>query len=316
MSSSLSKREAFKKYEFKKLCHILGFDQKKILNLLNTIEGNYLEWTKNKEDKNGNPKQYLDGTIKIRTFRNPSIFLKEIQRRIKSNILDKVVFPDCVHGGIKRRSNITNAKPHQGKKYIFETDLQDFYPNVPKEKVYQAFLYIGFSTHISHWLTALTTKDNELPQGSPTSTALANLIFLNTDKKLLLLCKEHDITYTRYIDDLTFSSQKDFSDVIGIIIDIIIADNFKISRRKTNYKGNQSVTGIDVFLNKIDAPQLIKERSQNEIKNNYLKKPYTNYLNNIRKTNLKKNLSTPSRLLTNESATIERKNKSSTALVH
>lgn len=287
MSSSLSKKEAFKKYEFKKLCYLLGFKQKDILNLLNAIEGNYVEWTKKKEDKNGNPKKYLDGTIKTRTFRNPSTFLKEIQRRIKRNILDKIVFPDCVHGGRKGRSNITNAKPHQGKKYIFETDLQEFYPNVPKEKVYQAFLDIGHSTHISHWLTVLTTKSNELPQGSPTSTALANLVFLNTDKKLILLCKEQDITYTRYIDDLTFSSQKNFGNVIGKIIDIVIADNFKISRRKTNYKGNQSVTGVNVFLNKIDAPQHILEKSQNEINNNNEKKPYTNYLNNIRKTNNK-----------------------------
>jgi len=184
MNSSLYKKEAFKKYEFKKLCYLLGFKQKEILNLLNAIEDNYIEWTENKEDKNGSPKKYLDGTIKTRTFRNPSTFLKEIQRRIKRNVFDKIVFPDCVHGGIKRRSTITNAKPHQGKKYIFETDLQEFYPNVSKEKIYRAFLDIGYSTHISYWLTTLTTKSNELPQGSPTSTALANLVFLNTDKKI------------------------------------------------------------------------------------------------------------------------------------
>lgn len=288
MSSSLSKKEAFKKYEFKKLCHLLGFKPLEIRKLLDTIEGNYVEWTKNKEDKNGNPKRYLDGTIKTRTFRNPSTFLKEIQRRIKRNILDEIAFPDCVHGGRKGRSNITNAKPHQGKKYIFETDLQEFYPNVPKEKVYQAFLHIGYSSHISHWLTVLTTKSNELPQGSPTSTALANLVFLNTDKKLLHLCNERQITYTRYIDDLTFSSQNNFADVIGIILNTVIADNFKISRRKTNYEGNQSVTGVNVFLNKIDAPQHVIEKAQNEITNNYEKRPYTNYLNNIRKTNNKK----------------------------
>jgi RNA-directed DNA polymerase len=288
MSSSPSKKEAFKKYEFKKLCHLLGFKPTEIRKLLDNIEPNYVEWIKRKEDKNGNPKKYLDGTIKTRTFRNPSTFLKEVQRRIKNNILGKIVFPDCVHGGRKGRSNITNAKPHQGKKYVFETDLQEFYPSVSKEKVYRAFLDIGYSSHIAHWLTVLTTKSNELPQGGPTSTALANLVFLNTDKKLILLCKERQITYTRYIDDLTFSSHDSFSDIIGIIIGTVMADKFKINRRKTIYRGNQSVTGVDVFLNKIDAPKHIIEKSQDEINNNDKKKPYTNYLNNIRKTNIKK----------------------------
>lgn len=284
----MSKKEAYKKYEFKKLCYLLGFKPNEIRRLIDSIEGNYSEWTINKVDKNGNTKKYLDGTIKTRTFRNPSTFLKEVQRRIKRNILDKISFPDCVHGGRKGRSNITNAKKHQGKKYIFETDIQEFYPNISKEKVYQAFLDIGYSSHISHWLTILTTKSNELPQGSPTSTALANLVFLNTDRKLLLLCKEHEITYTRYVDDLTFSSQKNFETIIGAIIDTIIADNFKISRRKTNYKGNQSVTGVNVYLNKIDGPSYIIEKSQNEIQEGSEKKPYTNYLINIRKTNKKK----------------------------
>lgn len=288
MSSSLSKKEAYKKYEFKKLCFLLGCKQKDINNILTSINTNYSTWTENKLDKNGNPKTYLDGTIKTRTFRNPSKILKEIQKRIKKNILDKIPLPECVHGGIKKRSNITNAKAHQGNKYIFETDLQEFYPNINMTSVYKMFMGLNFSSHISHWLTTLTTIDNELPQGSPTSQAIANLVFVPTDLKLLALCKKNLIVYTRYVDDLTFSSQKDFKSLTPEILSIVTNDSFKISRRKTNYGSYRSVTGIEVFLNKIDAPIKIIEKSKEETKSDNINKPYTNYLNNIRKTNRKK----------------------------
>ncbi|HEY4876387.1 MAG TPA: reverse transcriptase family protein [Puia sp.] len=288
MSSSQYKKAEFKKYEFKKLCHLLGFNQGDITKLLESVGTSYHEWTENKTDRDGKAKTYLDGTIKTRTFRNPSVFLKAVQKRIKKNILDQHPLPDCVHGGVKGRSNVTNAKAHQGKKYIFETDLQDFYPNISMRRVYRVFIDLGYSTHVAHWLTKMTTRSDELPQGSPTSTGIANLVFLQTDNKLQQICDENVMTYTRFVDDLTFSSQKDFADVIGVILNIIIEDNFKISRRKTIYKGKLSVTGINIFLNKIDAPQHIVEKSANEIALNTAQKPYTNYLNYIRKTNAKK----------------------------
>ncbi len=287
MNSSQSKKDAFKKYEFKKLCHILGFEQKLLLKLFDSIDGNYKEWSEVKEDKNGNPKTYLDGTVKTRTFRNPSQLLKVIQKRIKSNIIDKIALPDCIHGGVKKRSNITNAKAHQGNKYLFETDLQEFYPNISMARVYKTFIALGYSTHISHWLTTLTTRKNELPQGSPTSTGISNLAFVKTDYKLLKLCKKNNVIYTRYVDDLTFSSQQDFGHIVNDILNIVIGDNFKISRRKTNYNGEQTVTGIVVLLNKIDAPQKIHDKVKIETDSNSTVKPYTNYLNNIRKTNKK-----------------------------
>ncbi len=297
MSSSLCKSDRYKAYEFRKLCHLLGIRRAEMKQLLLTIDSNYKEWTEDKFDGQGNPKQYLDGTIKRRTFRNPSTFLKFVQKRIKRNVLDKFKFPDCVHGGIKGKSNITNAKQHQGKKYIFETDLNDFFPNISMHKVYDAFLSLGYSTHISHWLTTLTTKNNELPQGSPTSTALANLVFVLTDYSLMKICKQHQITYTRYVDDLTFSSHSDFGKVVQDILEVVIENGFKISRRKTKYEGHQSVTGISVFLNKIDAPNHILDKAIAELDSDTHMKPYVNYVNNIRKTNKKKIKPNPNKIL-------------------
>ncbi|MCC6700762.1 MAG: RNA-directed DNA polymerase [Fluviicola sp.] len=287
MNSLQSKNELFKKKEFRKLCFILGIKRSELRTLLENIDKNYNTWSKIKTDKNNLPKTYLDGTLKKRTFRNPSVFLKLVQKRIKINIIDKVELPNNVHGGVKKRSNITNAKVHQGNKYLFETDLQEFYPNINKEKVYQIFTELGYSSHFSYWLTKLTTKDNQLPQGSPSSLGLSNLVFMKTDLKLNHLCKTNSITYTRYVDDLTFSAQHNFGDKIQEILKIVVNDNFKINRRKTIYDSNQTITGIQPFLNKIDAPKHLIEKSKIEIETKAEKKPITIYRQNILKTNIK-----------------------------
>jgi len=293
MNSSQSKNELFKKKEFSKLCFILGLKRSEIKTLLESIDKNYNVWSEVKTDKQNRPKTYLDGTVKKRTFRNPSVLLKHVPKRIKINIIDKVELPNNVHGGVKKRSNITNAKAHQGNKYLFETDLQEFYPNINMEVVYQTFLDLGYSTHVSHWLTKLTTKDNQLPQGSPASLGISNLVFMKTDIKLIQFCKSNSITFTRYVDDLTFSAQQNFGDKIQELLNIVINDNFKISRRKTVYDSKQTITGIQPFLNKIDAPEHLIEKSKLEIETNAEKKPYTLYRRNILKTNNKnKNAST------------------------
>jgi RNA-directed DNA polymerase len=276
----------YKLNELKKLCSIIGFKPKDVEQVALNIDDYYKEWVEKKIDKKtGDFKRYLDGTIKERTLRPSQRELKTIQTNIKNKILGSIQFPDNVHGGIKRRSNISNAKSHQGKKYQFTTDLQEFYPNITPQRVYDNFRRLGFSSHFSHWLTKLTTWKYELPQGTPTSTLIANIVFHATDLELISLCERHGITYTRYVDDLTFSSQQDFKHLLNDILHIITTNNFKLSYRKTKYKGNQTITGIEVFLNKIDAPEPIREKAQQELATNAGVKPYTNYLNNIRKTN-------------------------------
>lgn len=277
----------FKANEFKKLCAIISFKPKEVENIVNNLDNYYKEWIEKKIDKKtGLPKIYLDGTEKKRTIRPSQKELKLIQLRIKNKILVPIKLPKVVHGGVKKCSNITNAKPHQGNKYIFTTDLQEFYPNISSKRVYKMFTNF-YSPHFSHWLTNITTWKHELPQGTPTSTHIANLVFLKTDIELINFCNQHNITYTRYVDDLTFSSQQDFKSHLNEILNIVTKNDFKLSYRKTQYKGNQTVTGINVFLNKIDAPEKIIEKSKIEIETNSELKPVTNYLTNIRKTNKK-----------------------------
>ena len=126
-----------------------------------------------------------------------------------------------------------------------------------------------------------------MPQGTPTSTHIANLVFLDIDQKLISFCKENNITYSRYVDDLTFSSQQDFKDMLNKLLDIVNEGGFKISYRKTNYKGFQVITGVTVYNNYIDGTQKIIDRASQEQLSQSDSKPYTNYLNRIRETNIK-----------------------------
>ncbi len=241
----------FKKNEFKKLCATIAFKPIEVKQLINKLDTYYKEWVEQKTDKKtGNFKRYKDGTIKQRIIRPSLKELKLIQTNIKNKILAPIKLPDNIHGGVKKRNNISNAKPHQGKKYQFTTDLQEFYPNINSQRVYDTLVRLKLSPHYAHWLTKLTTWKYELPQGTPTSTHIANLVFLETDLKLIELCNNHGVTYTRYVDDLTFSSQKDFRSLLNDILNIVTSNDFKLSYRKTKYSGNQTITGIDVFLNK------------------------------------------------------------------
>lgn len=265
---------------------IIGESKKELDKIIADIDNHYNEWIETKTDKKtGQPKTYLDGTVKERVIRPSKPQLKLIQKKIKDRILSDIELPSNIHGGVKRKSNITNAKPHQGKKYVFVTDLKDFYPSISSKKVYKTFINLGFNSQFAFYITRLTTWKGELPQGTPTSTHISNLVFLETDYKLIEICKTNDITYTRYIDDLTFSSQKDFQQLIPFFLQTVQKDGLKISFRKTDYSGNQNITGIDVFLNKIDGTDKIIARAKEEENSDSKVKPILNYLNNIRKTN-------------------------------
>ena len=284
MNSSL-----FKKTQLKLLASEIGCTAEEIKAITTQIDKHYRQWVERKlNKKTGKPKTYKDGTIKQRTISPPLSQLSIIQTKIKDRILAKITLPENIHGGVRGKSNITNALPHKGKKYIFTTDLQDFFPNISSRQVVDAFMKLGYSDHYAHWIAKLVTWQHQVPQGAPTSSHIANIVFLQTDIKLIELCNQHNITYTRYVDDLTFSSPEDFEDHIQGILDIVIKDEFKISRRKTNLGALQNVTGIDIFNNRIDAPEKIKIKVVEESQNNPLAKPYTHYYGRIQNANRRK----------------------------
>lgn len=237
---------------------IVGFSDEELKELILELDSYYKEWIVVKKDKvTGLPKTYKDGTIKQRFIRPSLGKLKVLQSRIKNNILERIVLPENVHGGVKKKNNISNAKKHQGKKYVLTTDLQEFFPSIKPSHIHDAFLELGFNKQFAFYMMRFVTWKGELPQGTPTSTHISNIVFLKIDNLLIEFCKKNKITYTRFIDDLTFSSQQDFQDLIPQILEIVTSSGFRLSRRKTKYEGNQNITGIRVFNNKIDASENI-----------------------------------------------------------
>jgi len=127
--------------QLKYLSAILGCKPAEIEYIAAHPDEYYREWFEKKIDKiSGDFKRYKDGTVKQRAIRPSLKRLKAIQTAIKTNILAKAALPPNIHGGVKKRNNISNAKPHQGKKYKFTTDLQAFYPH----KIQSCVLYVSF----------------------------------------------------------------------------------------------------------------------------------------------------------------------------
>ena len=144
---------------------------------------------------------------KVRLLRVPSNELKEIQRRIKNNILALITLGEGVHGGVRGRSPRSNATQHLSQPCAVNLDVRDFFPNVRHYVVYRMFRReLGFGRDAARLLTRLTTLNSQLPQGAPTSTAVANvLLALPVDGPISVEAKRFDVRYTRFVDDITFS---------------------------------------------------------------------------------------------------------------
>ncbi len=273
----------------KHLAYILKIPAKELQVIIDNIDKYYYKKVELKLHKDGTPK--MKNGLQQKRVLYPSVNrLKIVQKRILTNILSQITMPDYAYGAIKGRDNVQNAKKHQGKKFIFTTDLRSFYPSVSNRKVFEMFRILNFSHTVSRLLTQLTTYKGQLPQGAPTSPAIANLVFMKTGNILQTFALKNQLTFSSYIDDLTFSSPFNFKEKTGSIINAILHDNFKISHDKTNYKTkNPVVTGLTVNNNSLSLPNSFKEKLQNlEGKSIEQVNGLMLYANKVAKSNLRK----------------------------
>jgi RNA-directed DNA polymerase len=171
---------------------------------------------------------------------------------------------DACHGFVAGRSTVTNAKPHQKAALVIKLDLKDFFPTVHYRRVCGLFKHLGYSDTVAAVLAGLTTYrpklpdgtvvwPGTLPQGAPTSPALANLACRRLDRRLSQLAAKYGATYTRYADDLTFSFAKQPDVALGRFlwwVDGICQQEGFVERtdkrRILRNKHQQRVTGIVV----------------------------------------------------------------------
>lgn len=254
------------------LCSFLFHkDVERVDFIVNHIEQFYSEFLRYKTDKLGNkrrnkPKYSQFGEFWSRTINPPKEELKELQKRINSYLVENIQMPSYAFGGIKRKDNIRNARFHKGQKFVFQTDLKDFFPYITHKMVYEMFVRVGFSHDVSSLLTKLTTYKGHLPQGAPTSTTIANLVFVPTGLEIQAIAEREGLRFTTFVDDVTMSSQSDFKHVVPEIVQTITSHGFKISQGKTTYKsGITEVTGVKMLNNSLTVTEKFKNALAKEV---------------------------------------------------
>jgi RNA-directed DNA polymerase len=202
---------------------------------------------------------------KRRKITSPNLILKRVQKIILDTILVKHQPLKFVFGFYTEKNHILNARQHLMSKYQINIDISDFFGSINSKQVYFVFnkLY-NFDNKISTALTHLTTHNGSLPQGAPTSPMLSNLVFRNLDYRIRKFSDKMGIIYTRYADDLTFSSDKIFNRgyVLNIIRAILSSNGFQINSKKTIFKQNHlNVNGLNI----IDKRILVSSKYKRDI---------------------------------------------------
>ena len=173
---------------------------------------------------------------------------------------------DAAMGFVPGRSIADNAAAHIGKNYVFNTDLQDFFPSVHQARIWAMLQKKPFSLNeeLASVIAGLCfmqdpkgTLDKKgkvigvLPQGSPCSPILTNIVCRNLDRRLLGLAKRFNLSYTRYADDITFSSDynvfQEGSEFMQEFSKIVAEQKFQINDKKTRLQKSgqrQEVTGL------------------------------------------------------------------------
>jgi len=154
-----------------------------------------------------------------RTIQAPVERLKLLQRRLSDLLQDcqdeinaSAQRKDQIAHGFKRdRSIITNAEQHRNRRWVFNVDLEDFFPSINFGRVRGYFLRnrdFLLQERVATVIAQISCHENSLPQGSPCSPIISNLVAHMLDMRLVKLASECGCTYSRYADDLTFSTNK------------------------------------------------------------------------------------------------------------
>ena len=197
----------------------------------------------------------------LRNLLVPPLFTKNMQKKIK-NVIDESYIPtSAVHGFIISKDDdirniVSNAKVHVKKRIVINLDIENFFDTINFGRVRGLFLAKPFSLDkkIATRIAQLTTYDNKLPQGAPTSPLISNIICNKMDHQLIKVAKSNEYTFTRYADDITFSTNKriyphDIENIILEIKNVIVNNGFNINESKTRVQDkyeSQVVTGLKV----------------------------------------------------------------------
>ncbi len=188
----------------------------------------------------------------------PKSSLKQTQRTVLEKIFSPMTTHEASCGFQVGKSVFDFVRPHCGQKMVLKLDLEDFFPGITSARIIRLFLTVGYPEYVADFLTRLCTnrvpeltleevnlsasarsrfEKSHLPQGAPSSPALANLCAFRLDCRLAGLARSVGVQYTRYADDLLFSGGEGFSRCVGrfygAVLRILITEEFRVNLRKT-----------------------------------------------------------------------------------
>ena len=234
----------------------------------------YLEWFADLKDLSSKTTQtrlrhysyraLIKDSTSIRLIEAPKQALKKMQQRILSGILDQIPAHSATHGFVKGRSIKTYVRPHVKRRVVLRMDVRNFFPSFRAARIRAFFRTLGYPETVADLLggicTTATPRDiwrhcqqpldpiqfweikslyarPHLPQGGPTSPALANLCTYRLDCRLAGLAKAAGAKYTRYADDLAFSGGATFDRAVerfsAHVAAILHEEGFDAHHRKT-----------------------------------------------------------------------------------
>ena len=259
------------------LANIFNMSEKEIYYVSNNISKHY--------QKASIPKK-SGGT---RTLHIPNKKLIYMQRIILNEFLSEYKISKSATAYHKGSTLASNAIPHIKKKYILKLDIKDFFGSITFNRVYKMFS-AHFPVKYAKLFTELCCYNDKLVQGTPTSPAISNIIMLDFDNRIEKYCKENNISYTRYCDDITLSADFPLNSAYYKIKKELRKIGLELNKNKTHFVKHthqQRITGI-VVNEKIQTPIEYRRKLKQELyylykfgaNNVIFRNNYTDYISN------------------------------------
>lgn len=210
------------------------------------------------------------GPNKVRMISAPDVRLKFLQRKLADKLTELYRPRNPVHGFVAERSVKTNALAHLHRRFVINIDLKDFFPTISQTRVEGMLSSLGIDARVAKVVAWICCNKGHLPQGAPSSPVLSNMICFRLDKRLMSIAKEARCIYTRYADDITFSSYQPPTTLFEVTLppagrfsvdlftpklrDVFQQNGFALNPDKVHYADRYSrriVTGLKIneFLN-------------------------------------------------------------------
>lgn len=241
------------------------------------VDGDHLDWYADRRELNRHTRErrlrhYRYTWLPHRLIEAPRARLRGLQRHLLDDVVGLLPVHPAAHGFVPGRGAHTFAAVHTGQSLVLRVDLASFFSTVTAGRVYGLFRTAGYPEPVAHTLTALCTtrtpvdvlrdapdhgraallRQPHLPQGAPTSPALANLCAFRLDRRLAGLAARFGVTYARYADDLAFSGAVRVAEARRLAVhveEVVRSEGFHVNRAKTRLRGQadrQRLAGLVV----------------------------------------------------------------------